>query len=197
MALHVYPCNTHRSNTDIFPFCNSSGFVTMKVQSCQARPEGMVLSVIQAATNTVWKTAELLHIQSLLHVLCYLTAFLARQRISVIPICWKIMWVWMAYWTLHVKLHWLWFSSNSQHSLHNSHCVSGPSFKFITFMFWISTYHLHTNVLFAANISTAFKNCESSQKRGSSVLPALLHDSGSCVLFPVLPWIHGITRAHH
>lgn len=169
----------------------------MRVQSCQARPEGKVISVIQTATNTAWKTAELLHIQSLLHVFHYLTAFLVRQGISVIPICQKIMRVWMAYQTLSVKLHWLWFSSSSQCALHNPHCVSGPSFKFIPFMFWISTYHLHTNVLFAANISTAFKNCENSRKRCSLVLPALLNNSGSYVLFSVLPWIHHITRAHH
>lgn len=193
----AYPCNRHKSNTGLLPFCSSSFFITMRVQSCQARPEGKVISVIQTATNIVWRTAELLHIQSLLHALHYLTAFLVRQGISVIPICQKIIWVWMAYWTLHEKLHWLWFSSSSQCSLHNSHCVSGPSFKFITFMFWISTYHLHTNVQLAANISTAFKNCENSQKRCSSVLPALLHDSGSFVPFSVLPWICGITRTHH
>lgn len=120
---------------------------------------------------------------------CYLTAFLQRQGISVIPICQKIIWVWTACWMLHEKLPWFWFSSSSQCSLHAPHCVSGPSFKSITFVFWISAYCLHTNVLFAANIPTAFQTWENPQKRCSSLLLALLHESGSCVLLPVLPWI--------
>lgn len=138
----MYPCNMHKSNTGLFPFCNSSVFVTIRVQNCHARPEEKVIAVIQTA-NIDWKTAQLLHIQSLLPEL-YLTVFLVSQGVSVILICQKIIWVWMACWTLHVKLHWLWFSSSSQCSLH---CISGPSFKPFTFIFWISTYHLHTNVL--------------------------------------------------
>lgn len=87
----------------------------------------------------------------------YLTAFLERQGISVIPICQKIIWVWTACWMLHEKLPWLWFSSSSQCSLHAPRCASGPGSKFITLAFWISAYCLHTNALFAASIPTAFK----------------------------------------
>lgn len=98
-------------------------------------------------------------------------------------VCQKIICVWMAYWTLHVKLHQLWFSSSSKCSLHNFLMCQDPVSSSLPSWFELSPTIFKQIYYLQLTFQQLSKSCENPHKRYNSLLPALLHDSGSCVLF--------------
>lgn len=89
----------------------------------------------------------------------------------------------MAYWTLHVKLHQLWFSWSSKCSLHNFLMCQDPVSSSLPSWFELSPTIFKQIYYLQLTFQQLSKSCENPHKRYNSLLPALLHDSGSCVLF--------------